>query len=239
MRSKTPPRRERPGDRLAKIAILLLGGLLFIVSIVAAYEELQAYAVRSADTGELLARVANMPKGAGSTNIPRSASAGHILIRSCLQALSRAQWAGAKPAMLEETSRGCLDIAKREAARRPLDANAWFVAATLAWRLGESDAAESFLDTSYRTGPNEGWIASRRSWFTHAIEEDLPDRFRTLADQDFLLMFRSEQGAEALAARYVEDPAIRGRLTALAAKAPMERQGRFLHFIREAMKNSR
>ncbi len=133
-------------------------------------------------------------------------------------------------------TKACLAIAESYAARAPLSANAWFVAATLAYRLGDIERTRSYLGASFRTGPNEQWVAERRALFAYGVRDKLGAELLARLDADFLLLLRTRAGIRTLARRYVFDPTLREHLVGLAETTEPQFQRRFLDIVKETLR---
>ncbi|MCB1498908.1 MAG: hypothetical protein KDK07_03815 [Bauldia sp.] len=154
----------------------------------------------------------------------------------CLKTLEEMVSAGGLPVENEtQVTSGCLRIAESAAATSPLESNFWFLAATLATRLGDLDSAVVYLKASYEAGPNEQWIAERRALFVYALHARLDSEMERLLDQDFGLLLRTERGLDVLAARYIVDASLRERLVTIAETLAPEYQERFLDRIEDQL----
>lgn len=222
--------REKAGAWIVVLSALVLAGL----SAVMAVKEVPPFFLR-ADTTSV--RVAEMTAAAAEdrpVSMLESRFAREARLGLCLDTLQEIATAEDLPGDAETlVTRGCLKIAEAAAARSPLESNFWFLAATLAARLGDLDSAVPFLKASYQTGPNEQWIAERRALFVYALRSRLDSELERLLDQDFALLLRTERGLDVLAARYVDDPTMRDRLVVVAETLPPEFQERFLDRIKD------
>jgi hypothetical protein len=221
------------------LAMSLTALLLLALAGMAAVSEGRPFFLR---TYPVEARVATLLREAASPS-PVSSLASSFArtahLESCLVTLREIATSGSPSAeALDNLSRACQAIAEAIVALSPLSSNAWFIAASFAARSGDFARASRYLDLSYRTGPNEQWIAERRVLFAYPLRDELDPSLKGKIDQDLALLLRTNQGVETLATRYVNDPAMRDHLVDIAVTLDPDTQSRFLSRIRGAFEAS-
>lgn len=223
-------RSRRPGP------VAIVAGGLFLVSVIFGYRELGAFLPRAEPLAERVAVLLRTDGGPSLLASLDSRLARDARLGSCRVTLLQLETAArAEPGddRIRAGRVACLNIATSNASRAPLSSNDWFISSTLAQRAGETSRMQDYLAASYRSGPNEGWIAERRGPFAYSVETHLATSFRALIDRDFALMLQTERGTRALAKLYLTNEAIRERLVNIAVGLGQTRQQRFLSLVTE------
>jgi hypothetical protein len=235
MSSPIPRLRRRRFGRPLGVAVVVLAALALAgLSGAMALKESSPFLLRAQSLGGRVAAIEAASSDSSPVSIFESRFARSARLDLCLDTLTEiAAASGFPPATEDRVARGCLAIAEATAARSPLESNVWFVAATLAARLGDLDRAVGYLKASFETGPNEQWIAERRALFVYPLRARLGPEMERLLDQDFALLLRTGRGLDVLATRYINDPGMRERLITIAETLDPEDQARFLDRIED------
>jgi hypothetical protein len=117
-----------------------------------------------------------------------------------------------------------LDAATRAVSVAPSDSYLWFGLYWLAVTTHQPDSsAKPFLSMSYRTGPNEGWIAARRNPMAFRLYPvlDADTRFQVVTEFQNLAMSQEYVGFLALTLSSVPE-ASQKQLLSLLANTPEE-----------------
>ena len=219
--------------RAEKVIVLGLSGALLLLSVFSAYVEARPFLLRGHQEQELVNAFLTLSKERLSGSLFDSGRARSARLNSCLRSLTLAVGQrGPARASAFKIAEACLTIAEANVAHSPLSSNDWLLAAVLAQRLGQIERAKRYLDASFRTGPNEQWIAERRALFAHQIRDRLDSELLKDLDRDYLLLLRTRRGACALATRYLRDESIREHLVSLAETTEFDVQDRFLRLVR-------
>lgn len=219
--------------RSGLILTALAASSLLVLSAAMAFQEARPFLLRGQPAG---VRIAAARAAADSSPVSRleSMTAQVARLDLCTNALREiAATTAGTPSLRREIARGCLNIAKAIVARSPLQSNVWFVAAVLLTRLGDLKSAERYLEASYLTGPDEQWIAERRSLFFYPLRRHFGSGISERIDQDLALLLRTERGLDSLASLYVADAGMREHLTAIVERLDDTVQKRFLDRVRD------
>jgi hypothetical protein len=170
----------------------------------------------------------------GSAALPIAETSRERQIRECYSTnqtiYARAQSTTDRNASL----RSCETMALSVVSRAPTVALGWSVAAAFAGELGDREAFNSDLAVSQEVAPYEQWLAEFR---VALIEQDgslASKALRSVEDHDLAILVKSNRGVASLAARYVEQPDFRERVTEIVEKLAVSDQNRFLAEVQSA-----
>jgi len=126
-------------------------------------------------------------------------------IQNCLSTLSEAEIRPDIPDVtLKGIGSGCYATVENAIAEAPMSANEWLVGAGLSHKLNGGKSV-SYLEMSYRFGPNEQWIAERRVSLAIALQGKLTAYVHRGFDNDIRLLLRSVRGRQLMARRCTTD----------------------------------
>ena len=154
-------------------------------------------------------------------------------LASCESRLASKRAVGPMEEMLAALE-ACLAIIDAGLAANPTSGELWMERARLLFQTRQvGDAFAAAFRNSYRTSAREGWIASARvvlGLYTYRL---LPAdvRSRVIGDLDIVLETRTLAGP--LVATYVSDPAFRSKVLSALDQIPLQKQRRFLSFVKE------
>lgn len=215
-------------------ALLCLGVLLLALSFWGGWRETTPFLIRPRDFDYRVSAINHATNETHPISSWESRLARRVRLEYCLNTLHSAlQTSAASAEFIAGIQRGCLRLAESSASRAPMSANDWFIAAALAYNLGDRPAFERYLRMSFLTGPDEQWIAERRALFAYAVRATLPSDLAASTDADLLLLLRTKTGIRQLATQYVQDATLREHLAELAERLPAELQRQFLSLVQE------
>lgn len=116
----------------------------------------------------------------------------------------------------------------------PTNGLAWYVGAFLAAEQTDFDAMNSHLEHSYRTSPNEQWIAELRVKLAEKFFEQLDESYGDLHRRDLAMIVQNSRGIRNIAARWVRYPDFRERITEIVNELPEQSQAKFVRRVRAA-----
>lgn len=206
------------------ISLTLAGGGIFV-----AYGEAQAFLA-----GGVLPREKFQALATNTQMTSLSTASNHLVLDACYDAMTgvygRLQPAPDRTAVASN----CLAQADAMTASMPTYSYAWYIGALSAAKLSDGAALADRLRQSQLTGPHEQWIAELRV----ALAEDnlaslLPDVLMG-NDKDLAMLVVSSKGIASIAARYVDNPAFRSRITTIVEQLPPGAQRRFVSRVESA-----
>ncbi|WP_181707521.1 hypothetical protein [Chthonobacter rhizosphaerae] len=133
----------------------------------------------------------------------------------------------------------CGAMAEAAVAGSPNFAYGWYIAGGAAMRTGKPAEAYRRYLRSAATNPAEIWIASLRFQVFDRPGVQLPADVAAAADRDVALLLANGASLERVARRYVDDPAFRKRLPAIAGALSADRQADFVGRVRQLMARDR
>jgi hypothetical protein len=129
------------------------------------------------------------------------------------------------------------DIAQLETAvetalaESPADAFTWLIADWLKRREGEAMTNDMMLRMSYRTGPNEGWVALKRNPIAVASFPSLPGDLVGNVIAEFAGLVQAGFNIDAADVLAHADPGVRGQLLAALVNVNEENRRRFARVL--------
>lgn len=166
--------------------------------------------------------------------LPVAATSRADQVQSCYR-LSAGIYARAQPTdRRERLLRGCVSMGMDAVASTPTMGIAWAIAGALSGELNDNSAFNRDFLNAHRVAPTEQWQAE----FRVALIEDhfsLADEDLKRAEQeDLALLIQSERGIRSIAARWVDVPDFRDRVTSVAETLSATDQRRFLSEVQHA-----
>lgn len=236
--SPTSTTRVEELQRIGGTVLAAAAGILFVFSAILATKEAGPFILRTQSLDFRVSAMSTEETGSLPVSMFESRPARNARLDACLSTLHDVMASlPSKLTTVTSIKRGCLKVAEAIVEKSPLEANIWFIAATLAIQLGDLPRGEAYLKASYRTGPTEQWIAERRALFAYPLRPRLSEDLKLAVDRDLSLLLRTERGVNAMAARYVEDPSLRDHLVELAENLDRSNQERFLSRVRGEIYN--
>ena len=107
----------------------------------------------------------------------------------------------------------------------------WFALAYTDALAGNWDAMNEHLYRSQVTGQASQWVAEQRVAVAESYREHLDARSRGSNDADLQMLVLSQRGIRSIAARYVNDPTFRERITTIVEALPQQTQRRFIDVL--------
>lgn len=224
---------------MARVLVWAGAICLLLLSAVVATEEAAPFLLRAHSPEHLLGEMSGADSHASRVSRFESRIARSSRLEACLNLLrGLTRSVTTSRATVRSVADGCKAIAEGIVARSPLDSNAWFLGASLAEQLRETEQAERYLNLSFVTGRSEQWIAERRALFGYRLRDRLAETTRLRVDQDIALLLRTDRGIDVLANHYVDDPAMREYLVGIAETLAPDDQRRFARRVRNAIGES-
>jgi hypothetical protein len=166
-----------------------------------------------------------------------SAYANKRLLLSCLYGIVSVYGLASTPAAHMQFAQNCLAIADKVLEQSPTMSFAWEVRAAANGVLGDFSSMNNDLVASWRTGPNEQWVAEHRSNTAETYLSKLDAEARRAHEQDLAILVLSNSGIASIAQRYMRQPDFRERITEIVSKMSDQDQRRFVGSVRRAAQN--
>ena len=107
----------------------------------------------------------------------------------------------------------------------------WFVLAYTDAVAGNWDAMNQHLYMSQVTGQASQWVAEQRVAVAESYREHLDVRSLVSNDADLQMLVLSQRGIRSIAARYVNEPTFRERITTIVEGLPEQTQRSFIDVL--------
>lgn len=132
-----------------------------------------------------------------------------------------------------DVAKTCLVLADEIVEGSPANGFAWYVGALMSSALFDTDGMNARLEHSYRTAPNEQWLAELRVNLAEDNLIRLSPTIRALHDQDLGMLVLSERGISSIARRWISEPSFRDRILAIVDRLSEHDQERFVDVVRD------
>jgi len=158
-----------------------------------------------------------------------TAGEAHGLILACLEALSPDVAQLLPPRLARQSRQVCDDLAGQNMRARPTDARSYMLRAAVAARSGQIERQLDDLHRAARLAPFEGWQAEHRLVALFAMPSEVLSPEQTKVQARLVLQAAeiaqtTQNGAELLAAYFVQRPKLRTLLrTAFERAGPADR----------------
>jgi hypothetical protein len=210
----------------------LLATLAFCVLALGAWA-LNQEATQYLAVGTRIKRVAALPEHAPFPGLSLSTRQDNL--RDCVFALRR-QGSLEVRYVSEEFRAGlparCAAMAAEAVELMPTYSYGWFALAYTDALAGNWDAMNEHLHMSQVTGRASQWVAEQRVAVAESYRGHLDARSFAGNDADLRMLVLSRRGIGSIAARYINDPTFRERITMIVETMPEDVQRRFIGALR-------
>jgi hypothetical protein len=182
-----------------------------------------------------LVQLGNIQQGLAEPGF--STYANKRLLLSCLYGIVGVYGLASTPASQAQFAKNCRLIADKVLGRSPTMSFAWAVRAAADGVLGDFSSMNRDLVASWRTGPNEQWVAEHRSNTAETYFSNLDAEASRAHEQDLAILVLSNSGIASIAQRYMNQPDFRERITEIVSKMSDTDQRRFVGSVRRAVQN--
>ena len=211
----------------------LFGAVLLFASAALTVQETSPFlATATSEAGRFQAFVAR------EAQLPVAENSRADIVSACYS-LMRSIFARAQPTERRlGLIHACRELALATTASAPTVAIAWTVAAATAGELDDADNFNRELARSAGVAPHEQWIAELRVALTENYFALASEQTQIQEGIDIAILVQTRRGIRSLAARYVDDPGFRERVTRIVEALPPDEQTRFLREVQAAARES-
>lgn len=213
--------------------LFLAAAGLFALSVTVGGRELSAIRFSRLPLADRFDKISN-------SEIPEAYSlrSERIVLNACRRAIT-ATFAKLQPTVLRNrVSRNCAELSGRIGRAEPSASYAHYVRSLALFEQRDIAGFNLAFSLSWKTGPNEGWIAKRRFTLGERGLDMLDTPASVMHARDVALLVSSQRGLPLVAKSYVGEPASRDRLTAIVETLPEQVQRRFLSAVRKELRRS-
>lgn len=184
-------------------------------------------------TGTRIERIAALPDEPPFPGLALSTRQDNL--RDCVYALNRRsslQVRYISETFSETLPARCGAMALDAVRQMPTYSYGWYALAYTNALMGDWAAMNEHLHLAQQTGQASQWVAEQRVALAETYRTHLDERTLAGNDTDLTLLVRSQRGIGSIAARYINDPAFRERITAIVEAMPEDIQRRFIGVLR-------
>ncbi|HTM76062.1 MAG TPA: hypothetical protein VL133_00315, partial [Devosia sp.] len=209
-----------------------IAGVSALTMAISAYGFSQEISHFSAAGDTAAARIAEFADGDRSPGLSSITQA--AFLRDCRNAIIAQAGLDLPQAQRGALQNACSNGALAITLSNPASSLAWMTAAHAKLASGNYLAANIDLEKSYRTGPNEGWVALLRAELVELNYSRIARGLLPHHDHD-LTMILTNRDRDFVAGLFVAHPESRERITTLADTLPEPDKVRFLHSVQRLM----
>ncbi|MCO6187474.1 hypothetical protein [Rhizobium sp. L1K21] len=171
---------------------------------------------------------------AGSIQPAFSTYANKRILLTCLNGMAGLRAQVNTPKYNIDYAGQCRTIVDGILETNPTDSFAWTIRAYASATLQDYEGMNHDLVMSWRTGPNEQWIARHRVDLEEKNVSNLSADARKINANDLKILILSQGGVLSIAKRYWSDDAFKKRITDIVETMPEKYQRRFVNWVRKA-----